>query len=68
MLISCRKSLRFRRQTTGNQQTRQWQSTIRVQCTTEEQARQLRAIDWRAAFEGIKIHKPNYGIVINAHM
>jgi hypothetical protein len=27
---------------------------IRVRCTTEEQAKQLRAIDWSEAFEGIK--------------
>jgi hypothetical protein len=38
---------------------------IRVRCTTEEQAEQLRTIDWSEAFEGIKTHEPNYGIVIN---
>jgi hypothetical protein len=37
---------------------------IRVQCTTEKQAEQLRAIDWNEAFEGIKIHEPNYRIVV----
>ena len=40
-------------------------SGIRVRCATEEQARQLHAIDWSEAFEGIKTHEPNYGIVIN---
>ena len=38
---------------------------IRVRCATEEQANQLRAIDWNEAFEGIKTHEPIYGIVIN---
>jgi len=38
---------------------------IRIRCATEEQAEQLRAIDWDEAFKGIKIHEPNYGIVIN---
>src|SRR5437762_8327490 len=38
---------------------------VRVCCATEEQADQLRSIDWSKAFEGIKTHKPNYGIVIN---
>jgi len=38
---------------------------IRVRCATEEQASQLRAIDWSEAFEGIKTHEPNYGIVIH---
>ena len=38
---------------------------IRVRCATEEQAGQLRVIDWGEVFKGIKIHEPNYGIVIN---
>ena len=38
---------------------------IRIRCETEEQAEQLRATDWNEAFKGIKIHEPNYGIVIN---
>ena len=38
---------------------------IHIQCTTEEQAEQFRVIDWDEAFKGIKIHEPNYGIVIN---
>jgi hypothetical protein len=38
---------------------------ICVRCSTEEQAGQFRVIDWGEAFKGIKIHEPNYGIVIN---
>ena len=38
---------------------------IRIRCATEEQAEQLRVIDWGEVFKGIKIHEPNYGIVIN---
>ena len=38
---------------------------IRVRCATEDQAKQLRTIDWSEAFEGIKTHEPKYGIVIN---
>jgi hypothetical protein len=38
---------------------------IRIRCATEEQAEQLRVIDWDEAFKGIKIHEPKYGIVIN---
>jgi hypothetical protein len=38
---------------------------IHVCCVTEEQARQLHAIDWSEVFEGIKTHKSNYGIVIH---
>src|SRR5436190_7822131 len=38
---------------------------IRVRCTTEEQAKQIHTINWSEAFEGIKTHEPNYGIVIN---
>ena len=37
---------------------------IRVRCETEEQAKQLHIIDWNEAFEGAKIHRPNYAIVI----
>jgi hypothetical protein len=38
---------------------------IRVRCETEEEAKQLRTIDWNEAFEGAKIHRPNYPIVIH---
>ena len=38
---------------------------IHVRCATEDQAKQLRAIDWSEAFEGIKTHARNYEIVIH---
>src|SRR5438045_9455230 len=38
---------------------------IRGRCTTEEQAKQLHTINRSEAFEGIKTHESNYGIVIN---
>jgi len=38
---------------------------IRVRCMTEEQAKALHAVNWGEAFEGIKTHEPNHGIVIN---
>jgi hypothetical protein len=38
---------------------------IRVRCETENQAIQLRALNWSKAFEGVKIHKLNYLIVIH---
>ena len=37
---------------------------IRVQCTTEEQAKQVCTINWSEVFKGIKTHEPNYRIVI----
>ena len=40
-------------------------SGIRIHCKTEEQAKQLHAVDWNEAFEGITIHKMKYGIVIH---
>jgi len=40
-------------------------SGIRIHCKTEEQAKQLHAVDWNEAFEGITIHKTKYGIVIH---
>jgi hypothetical protein len=40
-------------------------SGIRIHCKTEEQAKQLHAVDWNEAFEGIAIHKTKYGIVIH---
>jgi hypothetical protein len=36
---------------------------IRVQCTTEEQAKKLHSIDWTNAFNGVKLHIPNNGVV-----
>jgi hypothetical protein len=39
---------------------------IRLQCKTEEQAKQLRQINWETAFEGLSVRKPKYGIVIHA--
>lgn len=38
---------------------------IRLQCQSEDEVKQLRDIDWNKAFEGIKVHKPKYGIVIH---
>jgi len=38
---------------------------IRARCATEEQARALHTVNWSEAFEGIKTHEPNHGIVIN---
>ena len=38
---------------------------IRARCETEEQAGQLRVLDWSEAFEGIKTYEPKYGIVIH---
>ena len=32
----------------------------------EEQAKQLRQINWETAFEGLSARKPKYGIVMNA--
>src|SRR5208282_2906463 len=61
MPTCCRKSLHPRHQITRNQEI---VNGIRVRCETE-QAGQLRAIDWSEAFEGIKTHEPNYGIVIH---
>ena len=39
---------------------------IRLRCKTEEQAKQLRQINWETAFEGLSVRKPKYGIVIHA--
>jgi hypothetical protein len=39
-------------------------SGMRIQCQTEEQIKQLRTIDWNETFEGMRIHKSKYGILI----
>lgn len=38
---------------------------IRIHCNSEEEAKQLKTVDWNHAFEGITVHKPKYGIVIH---
>jgi len=38
---------------------------IRLQCKCPEQAKALRTMDWNTAFEGLKVHKPQYGIVVH---
>lgn len=38
---------------------------IRLQCKSPEQAKALRTMDWNTAFEGLKVHKPQYGIVVH---
>jgi len=38
---------------------------IRIHCNSEEEAKQLKTIDWNHAFEGIVVHRPKYGIVIH---
>ena len=38
---------------------------IRIQCKSPEQAKALRTVDWNTAFEGLKVHKPQYGIVVH---
>jgi hypothetical protein len=42
-------------------------NSIRIQFETEEQAKTVSdpKIDWDKAFQGLKLHKPNYGIVIH---
>ena len=37
---------------------------IRIKCSTEDQAKRLRATDWsNAVFEGVKLHQPRYGVI-----
>ena len=38
---------------------------IRLQCESEEKAKQLQAIDWNSAFKGLKVRKATYGLVIH---
>src|SRR5271167_2448788 len=38
---------------------------IRLQCQSPEEADQLHKINWNVAFEGLRIHKPNYGITVH---
>ena len=38
---------------------------ISIHCNSEEEANQLKNIDWNHAFEGITVHKPKYSIVIH---
>src|SRR5436309_1448283 len=40
---------------------------IRIQCQTEEQAKQLREskINWNNAFTGVTTHRPSYGVVVH---
>ena len=47
------------------QEINRFSNDICIRYATEEQAEQLRVIDWDEAFKGMKIHEPKYGIVIN---
>jgi hypothetical protein len=38
---------------------------IRLQCKTPSDADVLRTVDWKAAFDGLEVHKPKYGIVVH---
>src|SRR5579859_7862815 len=38
---------------------------IRFTCETEEEANRLRQINWEAAYEGLVLRQPRYGIVIH---
>jgi hypothetical protein len=37
---------------------------IRLQCKCPEQVKALRTMEWNTAFEGLKVHKPQYGTVV----
>ena len=38
---------------------------IRIQCDSEEHAKQLKKIRWDRMFMGLKVHKATYGLVIH---
>jgi len=40
-------------------------NTIKIQCKSEDEANQLRSIDWTIAYEGLEVHKPKFGIVVH---
>jgi hypothetical protein len=41
--------------------------SIRLQCKSAEDAQQIQTtnIDWNKAFKGLKVHKPQYGVVVH---
>jgi Zinc knuckle len=38
---------------------------IRLHCNTEKEAEQLRKLEWDKFYNGLKVHQPKFGIVIN---
>jgi hypothetical protein len=40
-------------------------NSIRLQCEFEDEVKQLQSINWSAAYEGLKVHKQMYGVVIH---
>jgi hypothetical protein len=40
-------------------------NSIRLHCESEDKVKQLQSINWSAAYEGLKVHKRMYGVVIH---
>ena len=37
---------------------------IRIHCNTEQEAEQLRQVDWDKAYSGLTVHQPKYGVTM----